>query len=99
LRQLELYSGEQQIFDLFFASVTSLAHCHPGNCRNGASPISIEECADIALGMIDVRRDVITNSFLAAKEREEAQAEASRRDYLAKQRGVSYEDPFYDPIL
>jgi hypothetical protein len=64
LRSIELDESEVLVFDVFFASVTSMAHCHPGNGRsNGyaAAPpkLSVEECADLALEMIEVRRKVL----------------------------------------
>lgn len=81
MRQLELYMGEQQIFDLFFASVTSLAHCHPGNNRDPGNQLTIEQCADVALEMLEVRRDVMINSHLVAVERAEAEKQA---DYITR---------------
>lgn len=48
------------VFDIFFAGVVSMAHCHPGAGRsNGhgiADKLSIEECAQVALQMIEERR-------------------------------------------
>lgn len=87
MRALELYMGEQQIFDLFFASVTSLAHCHPGNNRDPGNQLTIEQCADVALEMLEVRRDVMINSHLAGVEREEAEKQAEYLTRKAREEG------------
>lgn len=85
MRHLELYMGEQQIFDLFFASVASVGHCHPAAGRsNGiavAPKLSLDECADVALEMLEIRRDVMFNSHLASVEREEIEKQA---EYLTR---------------
>lgn len=57
--------NEQMVFDVFFAGVVAMAHCHPGSGahRTGydmpAPKLSIKECADLALEMIEVRRQVM----------------------------------------
>ena len=55
---------EELVFDVYFASIVSMAHCHPANGRsNGHATApeakSVEDCADIALNMIEVRRRVM----------------------------------------
>lgn len=52
------------VFDVYFASIVSMAHCHPGAGRKGnydkpAPKLSLEECADVALKMLAVRRRVM----------------------------------------
>lgn len=64
MRQLELDVDEILVFDIFFAGIVSMAHCHPANGRsNGFAEAppkkSIEDCADVALEMIEVRRRVL----------------------------------------
>lgn len=64
MRKLSLTSDEHMIFDIFFAGTVSMAHCHPAAGRsNGfaeAPTKTVEECADIALEMIEVRRKVLS---------------------------------------
>ena len=55
---------EIPVWDIYFASIVSMAHCHPGNGRsNGhatAPPkLTLEECAALAVDMIKIRRKVI----------------------------------------
>lgn len=64
MRDIELEESEVVVFDIFFAGIVSMAHCHPANGRsNGYSeapkPKSVEGCADLALEMIEVRRRVL----------------------------------------
>lgn len=61
---VELEENEVIVFDIFFAGIVSMAHCHPANGRsNGYAEAppqkSVEECAKIALEMIRVRRNVL----------------------------------------
>lgn len=62
MRNVELLEDEEHIFDIYFAGTVSMAHCHPACGRsNGiavAPKLTVEECADIALEMIEVRRKV-----------------------------------------
>lgn len=61
MRNLKLREYEKATFDVFFASIASIAH-HPAAGRdNGhgkATVRTVEECADVALEMIEVRRKV-----------------------------------------
>lgn len=61
---MHLTEHEQLVFDIYFASVASMARHHPGVGRsNGfaraADQLTIEECADEALLMIKERRKVV----------------------------------------
>lgn len=67
MRTTRLAADERVVFDIFFAGIVSMAHCHPGAGRsNGyaqAPPIkSIDGCADLALEMIEKRREVMANA-------------------------------------
>lgn len=59
---VKLNDAEQMVFDIFFAGCVSMAHCHPAAGRsNGygtAEKLTVEQCADLALEMIAVRRKV-----------------------------------------
>lgn len=49
---------EQTAFDVYFASVTSM-QMHPGAGTKEHHKLSLEECRDVALQMIEIRRNVI----------------------------------------
>ncbi len=57
------YEGEQRkprldVFDIYFASLA--AWClHPGYTRDGVSPPTMEECADLAQYMLRIRDERI----------------------------------------
>ena len=55
---MELHPTEFLPFDLFFASVVGM-NLHPGMERDGAKRRSLNECAMLALNMIEVRRQLI----------------------------------------
>lgn len=51
------------VWDIFYSGIVTMAHCHPGNGRSNGyaeapGKLSLEECADIATGMIEIRRKV-----------------------------------------
>jgi len=50
--------SEQVAFDMYFASIVSFQH-HPGAGTKEHRVLSITECRDIALEMMQVRRKVI----------------------------------------
>lgn len=62
MSEIKLTWDEESAFDVFFASVVSMAHCHPAAGRSngyGVAPSkTIQECKDIALEMVAVRREV-----------------------------------------
>jgi len=48
---------EQVAFDMYFASIVSMQH-HPGAGTKEHQKLSLEECRDIALEMIELRNEV-----------------------------------------
>jgi hypothetical protein len=62
LMTIKLEQDEQMVFDIFFAGCVSMAHCHPAAGRsNGygtAEKLTVEQCAELALEMVAVRRKV-----------------------------------------
>ena len=50
--------GEKIVFDLYFASVTSMQF-HPGAGTKEHKKLDIEECRDIALKMLEIRRNLL----------------------------------------
>lgn len=54
-----LSDGEILVFDMYFAGIVSMAHCHPGTTRDAGLNLSLDECASKALDMLEVRRRVI----------------------------------------
>jgi len=50
--------SEQVAFDMYFASIVSFQH-HPGAGTKEHRALSIVECRDIALEMLQVRREVM----------------------------------------
>lgn len=48
-----------ETFDLYFATVVGW-QCHPGAGRNGHTPLTIAECAELALQMMRVRNAVLS---------------------------------------
>jgi hypothetical protein len=53
-----LHEDERIPFDMYFASLVSM-QVHPGAGTKEHRKLTIEECRDMALRMIDVRREVI----------------------------------------
>lgn len=47
-------------FDMYFASVVSMQF-HPGAGTKEHRKLTLKECADVALQMIDIRRDVLAD--------------------------------------
>lgn len=65
LRNLKLAESEHLVFDIYLSGIVAM-QLHPGVGRNNghgyAAPAkSVEECADMALEMIEVRRKVMAN--------------------------------------
>jgi hypothetical protein len=66
MRKFDFNYGEQNVFDMFFIGIVSMAHCHPGAgiWRNDQGKYvtidkpSLEDCAQLALDMIEVRRQM-----------------------------------------
>lgn len=50
-------TDEQLTFDMYFASVVSM-QMHPGAGTKEHTKLSLEECRDIALQMVVIRRTV-----------------------------------------
>lgn len=50
--------GEQVAFDVYFASVTSMQY-HPGAGTKAHDKLSLEECRDIAVRMVELRREAM----------------------------------------
>jgi len=50
---------ERTAFDVYFASVTSLQF-HPGAGTKDHRVLTLEECRDVALQMIEIRRNVMS---------------------------------------
>lgn len=55
-----LTPAEQITFDMYFASLTSM-QVHPGAGTKEHRKLTLEECRDMALEMIDIRRSVIAD--------------------------------------
>lgn len=53
-----IYPHEQIPFDMYFASLMSM-QVHPGAGTKEHKTLSLEECRDLAIQMIGVRREVI----------------------------------------
>lgn len=53
-----LYDDERIPFDMYFASLTSM-QVHPGAGTKEHRKLTLEECRDMALQMIDIRRNVV----------------------------------------
>jgi hypothetical protein len=53
-----LYDDERVSFDVYFASLMSM-QMHPGAGTKEHRKLTLEECRDIALQMIEIRRGVI----------------------------------------
>lgn len=68
MRKLALRSDERVVFDIFFAGIVSMAHCHPGagvkkeGYDRAGKALSIEGCADLALEMIETRRKIMAGA-------------------------------------
>ena len=61
---MSIYPEEMIVFDIYFASAVSMAHCHPGagwdKATNQQLPApSVSACAEIAKEMIRVRRKIL----------------------------------------
>ncbi len=64
MRNVRLDIEEQMVFDVYFPGIVSMAHCHPANGRSNGhatapEKLTIEQCADVALAMIEIRRRVL----------------------------------------
>ena len=59
MRELTLQPDEILVFDIFLAGIVSM-NLHPGTTRDKPSGRTMEECADIALEMIEMRRKVMS---------------------------------------
>jgi hypothetical protein len=53
-----LNHDEHITFDMYFASLASM-QVHPGAGTKGHAAKTLQECADMALEMIEIRRTVI----------------------------------------
>lgn len=53
-----LTTNESMAFDVYFASVTSMQY-HPGAGTKEHRRLTLEECRDIALDMIELRRQIV----------------------------------------
>lgn len=53
-----LYDDERIPFDMYFASLTAM-QVHPGAGTKEHRKLTLEECRDMALQMIDIRRNVV----------------------------------------
>lgn len=53
-----LYDDERIPFDMYFASLTAM-QVHPGAGTKEHRKLTLEECRDMALRMIDIRREVV----------------------------------------
>ncbi len=75
MRKLYLAEHEQTIFDIYFSGIVAMSHCHPGAgiWRNDEGKYvtidkpTVEDCADKALEMIEVRKQVFINSYELGK--------------------------------
>lgn len=52
-----VYPNEFHVFDVYFASIVSLQY-HPGAGTKENKKLSLEECRDIAVDMLKLRRDL-----------------------------------------
>ncbi len=64
MRKLELYGEEMMVFDVYLAGIVSM-NLHPGIGRsNGVADappkMDLDQCFDLALEMIELRRQVMT---------------------------------------
>lgn len=55
---MTIEDSERIVFDLYFSSVTSMQF-HPGAGTKEHARLSLEECRDIALKMLELRREVL----------------------------------------
>lgn len=55
---LQLTDEEVRVFDMYFAGVVSM-NLHPGTTRDAAPGRTLEDCADIAMDMLRVRREYL----------------------------------------
>jgi hypothetical protein len=53
-----LSQDEKVAFDVYFASVTSMQF-HPGSGKKDHEPLSLDDCRDVAMKMIEIRRNLI----------------------------------------
>ena len=53
-----LTEQEQNVFDIYFASISSMQF-HPGSGKKDHKQLSLQECADKALEMIAIRREIL----------------------------------------
>ncbi len=53
-----LSPDEKVAFDVYFASVTSMQY-HPGAGTKDHARLSLEECRDVAVKMVELRREVV----------------------------------------
>ncbi len=65
MRKTKLEQSEQITFDIFFSGIVAMQE-HPGIGRSNGVALappkkSVPECADLALEMIEVRRQVMGN--------------------------------------
>lgn len=52
---------EQIAFDMYFASITSMQY-HPGAGTKEHTKLTLQECRDMALQMIELRRLTLTGA-------------------------------------
>jgi hypothetical protein len=55
-----LQEEERIPFDMYFASLMSM-QVHPGAGTKEHRKLTMDECRDMALQMIDIRRNVVSN--------------------------------------
>lgn len=56
----KLQEGEIIPFDMFFASIVSMAVCHPGNTKlPSEQKMTLNDCAKVAMEMLKVRRELL----------------------------------------
>lgn len=55
---------ERAAFDVYFGSVVSMSMMHPGAGSKDHKKPTLEECADIAIEMINLRRDLISKGII-----------------------------------
>lgn len=62
MRKIHLSLGEQMAFDMYFSGLVAMNHAHPGAGRSNGVAVaeirSLDELADLALQMIEIRREV-----------------------------------------
>lgn len=56
---MELRQDEMIPFDMYFASLVSM-QVHPGAGTKEHKALSLEECRDMALSMVAIRRDLVS---------------------------------------